>query len=82
MYETWINSDQKILVTSYKIWVSKFVELNAKYLCKDEKLLHEVLKARWLSSKANATAVSVLEQTIEELTETGYRFSYLDNAIF
>ena len=66
------NSDQKLLVTSFRIWVSKFVEMNAQALSKNEQMMHQILKTRWLSAKANATGVSVLEETIEESTETGF----------
>ena len=46
--------------------------MNAQALSKNEQTMHQVLKNRWLSAKANATGVSVLEETIEESTETGF----------
>lgn len=56
---------KKLLITSTRIWTSRFVQMNAESVCQSDQNLQRVIKERWLSAKANNTMVSVLEQTIE-----------------
>ena len=57
---------KEILVSSYDIWTSQFAQLQAREISEDDKDMHRIVRARWLSSRANNTNVSVLSETIDE----------------
>jgi len=56
---------KNIIVTSYNIWLARFCQMSATDISNDQSNYHRMLKARWLSAKANNTECSIIQQSFD-----------------